>query len=78
MLHRHLYREPDDAALDTPAFSFNVSDIMAVIYKHEALQEQSDRKSKRGVTAELEALSVVEARRAQRQRQAGPSSQRLL
>jgi hypothetical protein len=56
--------------LDTPAFSFNVSDIMAVIYKHEALQEQSDRKSKRGVAADLEALSVVEARRVKRQNRA--------
>jgi len=61
--------------MDTPAFSFSASDIMAVIYKHEDLQKQSDRKAKRSLADELQTLSVVESRRAKRRSRAGPSSQ---
>ena len=72
--HHHLYQDPNDEDRDTSAFSFSIPDIMAAIFKHKALQEQSDRKSKQDLAAELEVLSIVQARRAIRQNRAGPQT----
>ncbi|KAH9060368.1 hypothetical protein EDB83DRAFT_2552254 [Lactarius deliciosus] len=42
ILHRHLYRDPKDADVEVPAFSFSVSDIMTVIKELDYIQEQID------------------------------------
>ncbi|KAH8997671.1 hypothetical protein EDB86DRAFT_2914280 [Lactarius hatsudake] len=63
ILHRHLYRDPKDADVEVPAYSFNVSDMMTVIKKLDRIQEQID-----SVTTEMlvEAEVISKARRAKR------------
>jgi len=67
ILHRHLYRDPEDKDANTPAFSFQMCDIMTVIHRHESLQKASDTKPKRRLEEALEALKKREARKAKRQ-----------
>jgi transcriptional regulator len=71
ILHRHLYREPDENDIDIPAFSFSRSDIMAVISEHESLQRLGDQRVlKRRLEDDLEAYAAVTARKADKQRRA--------
>ena len=71
ILHRHLYREPQEGDIDISAFHFKTADIMTVINRHESLQKLGDQRAiKRQLQDDLDEYAAIRARKASKRQRA--------